>query len=327
MQRKRVTSGFKKEEPPADARTIEIRRRAALDQAFAAAVRDASARAAHWTVLRPVAIQSSKPHLTLLNDDSILASGDITKSDTYELLFQTKLRGITAVRLEALPDDSLPNHGPGMCYYEGPFGDFYLSEINLSADGKNQLFCAAVASSANNDFPAANAIDGNPNTGWSPAVQGQPQQAVFSLAQPTGDAKELKLRMLFERYYAAPLGRFRISVSTDPQARQSMALPPDVESALVGPAEKRTPAQRELLLRVLSERRAGIGRGAERDRCPARKHAATDDDVGDGRTPRRARPPDASCIIAANFCSRRKKCSRACRRFCRRFPRALRQTG
>ena len=59
----------------------------------------------------------------------MFASGDTTKQDLYELVFQPDVSGITAVRLEALPDDRLPAHGPGMTYYEGTKGDFFLGEF------------------------------------------------------------------------------------------------------------------------------------------------------------------------------------------------------
>ena len=32
---------------------------------------------------------------------------------------------VTALRLEVLPDDRLPERGPGRCYYEGRKGDFF----------------------------------------------------------------------------------------------------------------------------------------------------------------------------------------------------------
>ena len=153
-------------------------------------------------------------------DDSVLAGGDIAKSVTYDLTFRPKpgqeFGVITAVRLEALPDDSLPGHGPGMVFYEGEPGDFFLSEVKLEADGKAARFAGA-----SQDFgtPASAAIDGDPQTGWSVAGgQGKPHVAVFSLADPAPAAKELKLHLLMERYYAAPLGRFRVSVTTDPRA-------------------------------------------------------------------------------------------------------------
>jgi hypothetical protein len=59
----------------------------------------------------------------------------------------------------------------------------------------------------------------------------------------------LSLRLLFERYYAAGLGRFRVSVTTDPRPVEASAMPADVEELLLVPATGRTAAQRERLLR------------------------------------------------------------------------------
>ncbi len=38
--------------------------------------------------------------------------------------------------IEAMTDASLPKRGPGRTYYEGPIGDFFLSEVSF-ADTKN----------------------------------------------------------------------------------------------------------------------------------------------------------------------------------------------
>ena len=68
--------------------------------------------------------------LALLDDGSIFASGDTTKRDVYTLTLDNLPATVTAIRLEALPDERLPAHGPGRAYYEGPKGDFFLSEID-----------------------------------------------------------------------------------------------------------------------------------------------------------------------------------------------------
>src|SRR5262249_24906632 len=109
---------------PADAskkddRPVDIRRREALEQRFGEWLRQERARASRWTVLRPVSAKGSLPLLTIQSDDSVLASGDQSKSDTYELTFRTDMKDITAVRLEVLPDERLPQRGPGRIYYEG----------------------------------------------------------------------------------------------------------------------------------------------------------------------------------------------------------------
>ena len=46
-------------------------------------------------------------------------AGDQSKRDVYTVKFRTELRGITAIRLEVLPDESLPRNGPGRTFYEG----------------------------------------------------------------------------------------------------------------------------------------------------------------------------------------------------------------
>ena len=57
------------------------------------------------------------------------------------------------------------------------------------------------------------AIDGDPQTGWCGAGKvGRAKQAVFNLSKPL-DGRSATLELVFERYYAASLGRFRISVA------------------------------------------------------------------------------------------------------------------
>lgn len=250
MARVRLSVGYK----IGGAKLAQISRHEALQRAFDAWQKRESAGAVRWTVLRPVKMESTMPILTLKPDGSVLASGDTTKRDIYNLTFANPPAGITAVRLEVLPDDSLPAHGPGMVFYEGPFGDFFLSEINLAADGKDDKFVTAAATYSAPGFSIASAIDGDGQTGWAiNGQQGKANHAVFGLSKPTAAAKSLSVRMLFERYDASPLGHFRISVTTDPRAAKSELLPPAVESALAKPAEKRTVAdQTELMSYFLS---------------------------------------------------------------------------
>ena len=54
--------------------------------------------------------------------------------------------------------------------------------------------------------------------------------------------------MVFERYHAADLGRFRISVTADARVAEA-GLPPAVESALLVPEAQRTQSQRDQLMK------------------------------------------------------------------------------
>jgi hypothetical protein len=232
-----------------DFRPEEVRCREHLEKKFDEWRRREAARAVRWTVLRPTEVKANLPLLRVLDDASVLASGDQSKSDTYELKFRSDQKGITALRLEVLPDDSLPKRGPGRVWYEGGFGDFFLSEFTLSADGKPVRLAGASQSFAAGKDTAATAIDGDQQTGWSiNGGQGRAHNAVFNLAKPLDAAGELRIKMLFERYYSAGLGRFRISVTADKNAA-THDLPAEVEELLLIPAERLTAEQRQRLLR------------------------------------------------------------------------------
>ncbi len=237
-----------------DARPVEVRRRELVEKKFAGWLTRECARSVSWTALKPVEAKSNSPLLTVQNDASIFASGDITKSDTYELKFASVPRGITAIRLEVLPDDHLPGHGPGLTYYEGPKGDFFLGEFQLAADGRQVKFTrtsqsfAGNAMGGNNPVSAALATDGDAQTGWSTnGRQGLGDEAVFVPAAPLAQAGALTLKMIFGRHYACSLGRFRISVTTDPRAAEAREIPDDIEPLLLVADAKLTPPERARL--------------------------------------------------------------------------------
>jgi hypothetical protein len=233
-----------------DKRPLEVRRRENLERQFQAWLDRETKRAVHWTVLRPVEAKANMPLLRVLDDNSVLASSDQTKRDVYDLKYRTDLRNISAVRLEVLPHESLPRDGPGRVFYEGPFGDFFLSEFTLSADGRPLKFSRASSDYSAGDNKIANAIDGNPQSGWSiNGGQGKTHSAVFNLATTLAGAKDLALQMVFEQYYAAGLGRFRISVTTDTRPADATGLPAEIEELLLVPTERRSAEQREKLLR------------------------------------------------------------------------------
>ena len=62
-------------------------------------------------------------------DNSILVVSGVPQKATFKVKMTTPLRGITAFRLEALPDDTLPNRGPG----HSPNGNAVVNEIIISA--------------------------------------------------------------------------------------------------------------------------------------------------------------------------------------------------
>jgi len=179
-----------------------------------------------WKTLKLKNYDSTMPKLTSFEDGSILASGDVTKRDVYRLRFEVtpSMIGATSLKLEALPDASLPAGGPGMAYYEGRRGDFFLSECVIRLDGEplsiaNASHSYGKISVGSGNANATNVLDSDGSTGWSTSGrEGQPSELVLQLAKPLASSGELEIEMLFERHFAAALGKFRFSVSSGPPA-------------------------------------------------------------------------------------------------------------
>ena len=240
------------------------RRREHLEAKFAAWQAEKAKQAVRWTLLKPLTARSGVPTLTIEDGSNVFASGDMTKRDIYDVTYDTAgLQGITAIRLEALTDDRLPKRGPGRIYYEGPFGDFFLSKLTLStrarlaprdevplAERADHMIKSAAHSFANGNNSAAMAIDDDPQTGWSiNGGQGRSQWATFVFDKPLDAADLLRLELLFERYYAAGLGRFRLYATTEVNVTAASDLPTDVANILAKPPDQQTDDDRSRLLK------------------------------------------------------------------------------
>lgn len=229
------------------ATSIEERRRENLELKFAKWLKREQGNAAEWTRLRPVEASSDTPVLTIEEDDGVFAAGDFTKNDTYRLKFASVPAGTTAIRLQALPDDRLPLRGPGSVSYEGPEGDFFLSSIKARAGEKGLKFKSASESYADEKNTAAKALDDDLQSGWSvKGGIGREQNAVFVFDEPFAGG-ELNLDLIFERYYAAGLGRFRIwsTTASDPKAS---ALPERSYEAILASRSELNTQNRKILM-------------------------------------------------------------------------------
>jgi hypothetical protein len=206
-----------------------------------------------WSQLRPTKATSNMPLLTVQADDSIFASGDTTKYDTYELEFKPTAQRITALRLEALPDERLPADGPGMTYYEGTKGDFFLSEFIVTANGQPMRIRKATESYSKNRFganpvTAQLAVDGDPQTGWSVDGRiGERHVAVLVLDRPIDVSTKLNLKMTFGRHFASSLGRFRLACTSDERDIAAQDISPSIAKLLKINDQALTSEQRQLL--------------------------------------------------------------------------------
>lgn len=203
-----------------------------------------------WTVVRPSAL-TSKKHATMTTqaDGSVLVSGDKPNNDVYTVELPTDRPGVTALRLEVLPDPSLPDGGPGRAPLFS-VGDFLLTELTVDAVASNDPKTAQrlTLAHASQDYcepghPAALSIDGVTDTGW--AVKGgvgREHSAVFTFKNAL-ESGRLVVTMHQEYIHQMTIGRFRLSVTSDPKPSEASGLPADVEEALLVAREQRTPEQ------------------------------------------------------------------------------------
>ncbi len=215
-----------------------------------------------WSVLDPIKFDSEGgATLKKLDDKSILAGGAKPEIESYTVTAKTDLKNITAVRIEAMPDASLPKNGPG----RDPYGNFLLTGIEIVATPANggaaqtiSLKEAAVDNAAyrieQKQFlgkePAAVATD-RP-TGWFVNATGDetrlPRQGVFLADSPFGfDAgTQLTIRL---KHTAGSLnqaiGRFRLSITTAGEAKKIVSISAQLRPALAKTPSARTQKERE----------------------------------------------------------------------------------
>jgi len=198
-------------------------------------------RARKWMPMEVVHARSHEgTELVKIEDGSILAEGPSPGADTYELVLETPLEAITAIRIEALTHPSLPANGPGRGRVLGD-GNFVLSEVSVSIPPVELELSQATADFAQKKFEAEKAIDGDLETGWS-IEAGKPGRNVDrtlvlelknDVHTPAGGGRtKLHLKLVHNYTHEHNLGRFRVSATAGPRPVAATGLPPLVEEAL-----------------------------------------------------------------------------------------------
>ena len=213
-----------------------------------------AAKEAAWTVLDPASFSSSGGATPVKKDDrSILFKGPRPEKDTYTFQAFTDLKGITAVRLEVMPDDELPQRGPG----RADNGNLHLSEFKLSAAGRSndapvrQVALRNPTADFDQDgWTIAMALDSKVETAWGIHPQeGKRHVAVFEVAEPIAFDGGATLTFTLEQLHGRGhvIGRVRLSVTASPPPVRASPLPEDVASILATAGPQRSDAQRSAL--------------------------------------------------------------------------------
>ncbi len=234
--------------------------------------------APRWQIMEPVAVDAERSYLKWLSGgivahDGLLNPGiklprrgqrRVTRNEEqYTITLNTHQKNITALRLDAFADKSLPQRGPGV----SGDGSFQLAELKVTArplDGNaaeapvelklKPVFAAA----EDKDQPLGNAVDGKPNTAWVVRTTAKKDNAaVFELEAPlAGFASGTELT--FElKFLDLGMGRMRFSLSTEPNpATWAGDFVPqhvgEIRAILAAGGNKLPDAQREAMTRWFS---------------------------------------------------------------------------
>jgi hypothetical protein len=200
-------------------------------------------------------------------DGSILAGGANPREVTYTIEARSPLESITGIRLEALPDASLPRGGPGRDAY----GNFLLTAFELEAgDSPEHL--------ENIALPRVFADNGNVKDKkfsqlWVVDASREetrlPRQIVFVPQAPVRLGGQSILRITLRQnsaFLGQGIGRFRISVTAAPDPQTIVNITHKLRPLLQAPESSRTEEQKKEL--------AGFYRSVAPSLEPARKRLA-----------------------------------------------------
>jgi hypothetical protein len=216
-----------------------------------------------WIALDPIKFESTGgATLKKLDDKSILVSGAAPERDVYVITAKADLMNITAVRVEAIPDASLPKGGPG----RDPYGNFLLTGIEAQTEspdsaGPHEIsFKSAVFDDQAYGFnirslfgkELGDLATDNPPGWFVNATNDQagrlPRQGVFVTEKPFGAGAMLTIRL---KHMGGSLnqgmGRFRLSVTATDEPGRIVSVPARLRQVLSIPLAERSPTQRENL--------------------------------------------------------------------------------
>lgn len=200
-----------------------------------------------WSTLIPKSAKATKVELSILPDHSVLATGANPAKETHVVELESSVKGITAIRLEALQHESFTNKGKGLARSDS--GNFVLTEIEIRSGGKLAKIASATATHEQGKYSVAKSIDGNPGTGWA-VLRGkmvsETHHATFVLTEPVDGPLEVTLRHDTGHAFHY-IGRFRLSATNANPPPAGKATDTQLADALQADPAQRTKAQKDLL--------------------------------------------------------------------------------
>ncbi|MCH2026634.1 MAG: PSD1 and planctomycete cytochrome C domain-containing protein, partial [Verrucomicrobiales bacterium] len=174
-----------------------------------------------WKVLIPSETNAKVQRLTVQKDQSILASGDNPKNDTYTIRAKTDIAEIGSFKIEALMDPSMT--GGGLARSDS--GNFVLTgfEVSITRKGSKEPeslgFASSEATFEQGSHKISASYDGNPATGWAVhegRTVDREHEGIFRLKDKIVAGKGTVIQFILRHdspHISHNLGRFRLSVS------------------------------------------------------------------------------------------------------------------
>jgi hypothetical protein len=223
---------------------------------------------AEWKPLPPRTVTATNGVvLKMLPDNSVLASGPNPALTSYTFTADTTLEGITGIRLEAIPDPSLPRGGPGRDGY----GHFRVTGVRVHAVPLSDLRQSPVAIAfetikvddsaqafepsdlLTEEAPAYDRKRGSWAVNAMRDAERVPRHAVLVPVQPLAFPGGARLSVRIDHLdgtIGQGMGRFRVWVTTGPNPLLGADLAARLKPVLNRPAAGRTAAQAEELAAV-----------------------------------------------------------------------------
>jgi hypothetical protein len=202
---------------------------------------------AGWTVLTPTEVNSTNgTQFRILSGGAVLVEGPNPAQDLHELTMPVKAGSLAALRLEALPHESLPKKSSA----RSDDGRFRLSELEAelvpcaagdSAPKPQPLkFAQVFADHFEAQHPIGNAIDGKPETGWGidADVVASPHAALFLLGEPiqVPDGAHLRVRLRYQASLSRrAIGHFRLAAAQNAELVDLLVPPKSLPWQVIGP--------------------------------------------------------------------------------------------
>lgn len=186
--------------------------------------------------------------LTTQKDGSVLASGTLAYPDTYTVVCEIPAHGFTGLRIEALPDKSLPGMGPG----RSANGNFVLSTLKVAlmpegakAKAKPLALDQIQADFSQDGFPPATIADGSGSVGWAVfPLMGKRHVLVASFKEPLPAGQRGALVVTMEAKHPADqhiLGHFKLSGTKVSGKLPLEGMPENIVKILASKPTQRSP--------------------------------------------------------------------------------------